>query len=531
MVKFEENFRQMANKTLTMQKLRLILQLKKQNLSNRFISKKTLISRKTVNYYIQVILNSGKSIEDLLKLNDADLALLFHSENNLTSEDKRYADLLTRMESYQKELDKPRSRTTKLVLYEEYKAAVPEGYSRSQFYQHLQRYNLQTKAVMHFEHEPGKLMEFDFAGDNLEYCDQKTGEVIKCPVLICVFPYSKYTYVEALNCAKREQLITSLSNALTYFGGVANSVRTDNLAQMITRANRYEPSISEIAEQWSVHYGTFLTATRVRKPRDKATVESSVNTVYNRIYAPLRNKAFHSLKELNDFLYQYNNRLNRAKFQGRDYSRYDLFITKEKPMLLPIPVEPFIIKHKRTGKVGKHYHVMLGEDKHFYSVLPQYIGHEVTLVYDLDNVEIYLQHKRIAVHRRDFTPYAYTTDPLHRPVNHQYIVEYNGWREEDFILKASIVGTHTEQAIRMMLKNRMFPEQTFNACLGVLRFSSKYGNQRLEAACERAVSGGKVTYHIVNNILQKGLDQLQIATKTDFNLPLHENLRGPDTYI
>lgn len=520
----------MANKTITMQKIRLILQLKKQNLSNRVISKKSLISRKTVNYYSQVFLTSGKSIDDLLELSDPDLSLLFHSESNLTTEDKRYVDLLNRMEGYQKELDKPRTRTTKMVLYEEYKAEVPEGYSRSQFYQHLQRYDQQTKAVMHFDHEPGKLMEFDFAGDNLEYYDQRTGEVIKCPVLICVFPFSKYTYVEALISAKREPLFAALSNALMYFGGVAHSIKSDNLAQVITKANRYEPSINEIAEQWSAYYGSFLIAARVRKPRDKATVESSVNTVYNRIYAPIRNKCFHSLKELNEFLYQYNNRLNCAKFQGKDYSRYDLFITKEKPVLLPLQLEPFIIKHKRIAKVGKHHHVMLGEDKHFYSVPYQFIGQDVNLIYDLDNVEIYLRHERIAIHPRDYTPYTYSTQSDHRPANHQFISDYKGWRDDDFIQKASKVGLNTEQAIKLMLKNKAFPEQTYNSCLGILRLGSKYSNQRLEEACKRAITGGKVTYQIVNNILVKKLDQLLFTDQFEFSLPEHENLRGAGTY-
>lgn len=106
----------MANKTITMQKLRLILQLKKQNLSNRTIASKTLISRQTVNHYIQIISNSGKSIDALLKLSDWDLALMCYTESNLTTTDKRYADLLNRLPGYLSELDKPRTRTTKMVL-------------------------------------------------------------------------------------------------------------------------------------------------------------------------------------------------------------------------------------------------------------------------------------------------------------------------------------------------------------------------------------------------------------------------------
>ncbi len=61
--------------------------------------------------------------------------------------------------------------------------------------------------------------------------------------------------------------------------------KTDNMKQIVKKSNRYEPSFEELAQQWSLHYGTTLMAARVRKPRDKASVESHVNAVYNRIYA------------------------------------------------------------------------------------------------------------------------------------------------------------------------------------------------------------------------------------------------------
>ena len=48
------------------------------------------------------------------------------------------------------------------------------------------------------------------------------------------------------------------------------------------------------------HYGTHILATRSRKPRDKAMVEKAVSIVYSRIYAPLRNRIFYSLSELNE---------------------------------------------------------------------------------------------------------------------------------------------------------------------------------------------------------------------------------------
>ncbi|MBK8620262.1 MAG: hypothetical protein IPN79_00505 [Saprospiraceae bacterium] len=45
-------------------------------------------------------------------------------------------------------------------------------------------------------------------------------------------------------------------------------------------------------------------------------------------------------------------------------------------------------------------HVMLGEDKHHYSVPYQYTGKKVEIGYTSQSVEIYYKYKRIAVHQR-----------------------------------------------------------------------------------------------------------------------------------
>jgi len=51
------------------------------------------------------------------------------------------------------------------------------------------------------------------------------------------------------------------------------------------------------------HYRTVILPARVRRPQDKALVENAVRLVYQRIYAPLRNRTFFSLKELNEAIW------------------------------------------------------------------------------------------------------------------------------------------------------------------------------------------------------------------------------------
>lgn len=126
-------------------------------------------------------------------------------------------------------------------------------------------------------------------------------------------------------------------------------------------------------------------------------MENEVKITYRRIYAPLRSRVFFSLGELNEAIKEQLDKHNHQLYQNKDHSRYDKFITEEKNLLQPLPASPFVIKHRVQAKVQKNYHITLGEDWHHYCVPYGYIGKTVTVVYDSDAVEIYLQFQRIAL--------------------------------------------------------------------------------------------------------------------------------------
>jgi transposase len=102
-------------------------------------------------------------------------------------------------------------------------------------------------------------------------------------------------YVESLPKATSEYLFAALGRCISYFGGVPKNILFDNLRQVVARSNRYEPSFSELAQQWSLYYGTNFVTARVAKPKDKPSVEKGVDLTYTRVYTPLRNKEFYSL--------------------------------------------------------------------------------------------------------------------------------------------------------------------------------------------------------------------------------------------
>ena len=73
----------------------------------------------------------------------------------------------------------------------------------------------------------------------------------------------------------------------------------NNMKTAVSKSCRYEPVFTDTLIQWALHNNTSLLAARVRKPKDKAPVENEVKLVYQRIYAPSRDKTFFSINELN----------------------------------------------------------------------------------------------------------------------------------------------------------------------------------------------------------------------------------------
>lgn len=238
----------MANKTINMLQVRRIIQLKEQGKSNRQITREVGLSRDTVSEYIRRIEKTGIDLGNLFVLDDEQLSMHIYPAQPAVKRDWRYDDLQARLQELAEELKKPR--VTRQVLWEEYLVQVPEGYSYSQFCDRLACYLKTRQAVMHFEHQPAAEMMIDFAGDNLSFTDPDTGEIISCPVLVCVLPFSGYNYVEALLSARREYLLKALNNCMHYLGGVPFSVKGDNMSQVVKKSNRYEPSFNELAMQW-----------------------------------------------------------------------------------------------------------------------------------------------------------------------------------------------------------------------------------------------------------------------------------------
>jgi len=517
---------------LRMHQIKRIIELYQEGRSIWETKRLTGLSRNTVREYLRRIQGSGLSAAELLSLDEDALAPIvyrdgFEQSHGGRKADKRYQTIAKNLDRYCSELT--RRGVTRQLLWEEYRKEHAEGYAYSQFCEYLRVHTQKHQAVMRFIHQAGEQMQVDFAGDKFGYVDITTGEWKPCEVLVCTMPYSNYMYVEALRSQKQDDFIGGLTNALHYLQGVPASIKCDNMKTAVVRANRYEPKFTEAMEHIAAHYGTTILAARVRKPRDKSSVEKGVDLTYKRIYAPLRDQTFHSLEQINAAFLQQLELFHERPFKNKSGSRKQWFESDEKPKLKPLPSTPYEIKHVTYSKVQRNYHVILGEDRHQYSVPFTLIGKRLKIVYTTQTVEIYHDLKRVALHVRNYKKNDYTTLAEHMPVNHQHINEQRGWNGDYFEQQASLVGQATLQVIRKVLESKIFYQQTYHSCLGILRLGKQYSKDRLEAACQRALAAPIINYGMIANILKCNLDKVSI-TEPVSPIPYHHQIRGADFY-
>jgi transposase len=520
----------MANKVITMHLIRIIIQSLERGHSLRHISRELKLSRQAVTLYASRLQNADYSLAQLRQLDDASLAQVVYCSDDppASKEDPRKTYFISRTPYFLSELK--RTGVTRLLLWQEYQKENPQGYAYTQFCVLLSEYKKIRDVSMHLEYRPAEVMMVDFAGDKISYTEKGSGQIIECPVFVCILPYSGFSYAVALPDASIPQVVKALNQCLEYFHGVPFSLKTDNMKQIVSKSCRYEPLFTEVMQQWALHYNIDLVAARVGKPKDKAAVENEVKLVYQRLYAPLRHELFFSLEQVNA---AFNKQLlwhHDQLFQRKNYSRKDLFESQEKKLLQALPASIYELKHSVMAKVQKNCHITLGEDWHHYSVPYQYIGKEVKAVYDTNIVEVFLQHQRIALHKRSYKPHGYTTAKEHMPGGHQHYFEQKGWTPQYFLSRAEQSGPCSYQYMQGVINNKRFTEQTYNACRGLLRLAGEYGHDRFEAACKRALPGATFSYRIIYNILMSNLDKENSVPSDLFEVPLHDNLRGPQAY-
>jgi len=503
-----------------MRKIKEILRLKwESGLSNRAIARACSIGRETVREYLERAAEAGVSWPLPEGLSEEEMEhRLFPFEIRLGRE-RALPDWL----EVHRELK--RKGVTRRLLWLEYCEQREAPYSYAQFCELYNRWARKLDPVMRLTHKAGEKLFIDYAGLSVSYVCQSTGEEREAHVFVATLGASSYTYAEAQPSQTMDSWIGGHVRAFEFFGGVPEILVPDNTKTGISSPCRYEPDINPTYQDMAEHYGAAVIPTRVRHPRDKAKVESGVQVVEYWAIAPLRKRQFFSIEEINQSLWEKLSELNTREMRHLGKSRKELFEELDKPALKPLPERVYELAEWKRAKVSIDYHVEYAG--HYYSV-PYLLIHKDVNIRATENViEIFYKGKRVASHRREDSRGRHSTLAEHMPESHR---RYSEWNPERFIRWAERSGSATGEMVRALLCARRHPEQGYRSSLGLLRLESRYGKERLEAACQRALSFGLHSYKGVKNILEAGLDKLTQEEPVSVSAKAHVNIRGTKYY-
>lgn len=512
----------MPAKRLSMRKIREVLRLKHEcGRSNREIARSCLVSRSTVADYLLRFQACGLGWPLPADLNESALdRLLFPPRDSIPQIIRTLPDW------HEVHKNLRRKGVTLALLWQEYKEKDPTGYQYSWFCKQYGQWSGKIDLVMRQEHLAGEKLFVDYAGQTMAIVDRTTGEVRQAQIFVAVLGASNYTYAEATLSQGLPDWIGSHVRCFDFLGGVPEVVVPDNLKSGVTKACYYEPDVNPTYQNMAAHYGTTVLPARVRKPRDKAKAETGVQIVERWILAALRNHTFFSLADLNREIRRLLVILNGRSFKKLPGSRKTLFDSLDRPALSSLPERPYQYAEWKKATVHIDYHVEV--DGHYYSVPYRLVRKKLDISFTATGVECFYRGERVAVHKRNYQRGRHTTVTDHMPTKHR---KYQEWTPERFLRWSEKIGPQTNGLVRCILASRPHPQQAYRTILGIMRLGKSYSNQRLEAACNRALYIGSSSYRSVESILKNGLDSKPLPTTPSPVMPVkHQNIRGSQYY-
>lgn len=400
-------------------------------------------------------------------------------------------------------------------------AAGGEPYQYSAFCQLQRKWAEANAFTMRVGCKCGEKIEVDWAGDRMEYYDPDTGEALKAGVFVACLPWSQYTFAEAFPDMGEESWITAHVHAFTFFGGAAPILVPDNCKTGILKNTLDELIVNAQYRRMAEHYGCAVVPARPRRPRDKGSVEAAVGLVERQAMAPLRDRVFLSLEELNRALAAKVAAINARPFQKREGSRESEYLGQEKGSLIPLPAHPYRIVVHKSATVQFNYHVAF--EGMFYSVPFTCLRKRADIAATSSAVTIAVDGQRVATHPRlHGAKGQYSTNPEHMPDAHR---DYAEWDGDRFRRWGAEKGPSTAAVIDAMLRSRTVEQQAYRSCRALLDLGRRHGGAILEQACGKALEFARnPTYKTVKTIAAK------LAADRPADPHQHAYLRGSKYY-
>jgi len=346
-----------------------------------------------------------------------------------------------------------------------------------------------------FETPAGEEAQLDYArmGLLMNPLTQK-GRVVHA--FIATLSFSRLKYVEFVFTQDQKSFVASHQRMFDFWGGVPKCFVIDNLKNGVLKPDLYDPRLNRLYQELAEHYGFFIDTARVRRPKDKGKVERTV---------PVVRELFRKLKALEG-----NPEIARANHLAQEWARwdngmkvhgttglkpYEVFQELEKPMLLPLPEQPFEIATWKEAKV--HADQFIQFEKKFYSLPEVYTGKSVWVRGTDKIVEIFDDFERIRQYPKSRQTRLF--EPTDFPQNVQVMLGEHAI--QSLLARAAAIGPEFKQ----LLLSVLVPHAKINyrRALGLLNFYPKYSAELLERAAPVAIINRIFVPQLFKRLLEK----------------------------
>lgn len=492
-------------------------------LSNREIAERTNTSHNTVGKYRETILNLGLIWPQIQKMSDSTLDGLLNPGRARLRKEFNEPD----WSHIHEEMARPG--VTLSLLYREYEEVTPEGaMSEREFRRRYDAYVDSLKITMRLPRLPGEQLFVDYSGKRPFLTDPVTNERRYVELWVGVVGASRKMFAIATYTQQLPDFIEANVKALEYFGALPNSLVPDNLKAAVSNVSWRDghvinPSYQAMAD----HYDILVLPTRPRRPKDKPAVENGVRLAQRWILAALRNRIFHSLEEMNVAIRELLDSANARPIKGKDTrSRNQRFDDIDRPVMRPLPAERYVYAEwKIRVKVGKDYHVSF--DGNWYSVPYKLVDETVDIRGTREVVQVYHSSQLVATHPRSYETGAVCTLPDHRTPKHSAYAdsqfgEMTGWADGVGVSVRDFVAKHLENSTGAA---------SVNAFRGLKQLKRRFGPDKLNKACARAILMGAISTNALQAMLLRGMESKPLNEDLQPNpVNTHENVRGAASY-
>jgi len=357
--------------------------------------------------------------------------------------------------------------------------------------------SIPPEATVMLDFDPGEAAQVDF-GKGPEIVDVKTGEVISTHFFVMTLAWSRHQYAEIVRDQKLTTWLGCHRRAFEFLGGTPARIIIDNLKAAIVKACWHDPVVQRSYGECAEDYGFIISPCPPGDPKKKGRVESGVKYI-KRNFLPL--KTFRSLADANQQLTQWVVNIAGTRIHGTTRRQpLTMFNETECHLLKKLPDNPPELAIWAKAKLHGNCHLQF--DKSYYSAPYKLIRQELWLKINENTVKIFHHHELVAIHPRAHYPGTKATVIEHLPPE---AIAYKMQDPQWCLKQADKVGEHCRNLVEALFADRVL--DNLRAAQGIVRLQTRYGCERLNAACKRALDFDNPRYRTIKTILEKGLEQ------------------------